>query len=234
MKKRIPLTFVVLSALSINAHAGLVNSSLYYEGDALITLHEETGLEWLKLTETDGMSYNKIVEEISDGGKFEGWRLPSYEEARTYTAEALKVVTGMRFDDTNVTWNGPHINELKALFMTIGTTIGDLNTTSMGVNGLYYDEGGGVKSISAFRTGNDTYNGYARYDYDSFQRKDVSSSSTGFFLVSDGGISLESKLDPEINANNPNAPINNVPTPLIGALGFFALFSMGRQKRKQV
>lgn len=235
MKKITLATVSMLFAFSINAHAGLINSSLVSEGDALITLHEETGLEWLKLSETDGMSYNEIIEAISEGGKYQGWRLPSYAEARAYTAEALKGVSGITFDTDNVTVSSPHKSELNEFLKIVGTTIGYVTSNySSGVNGLYYDNDGGLKSVSAFRYGTDTYNGYVRYDYSTAQGKDVSSASTGFLLVSDGGISLGSKLNPEINANNPNSPFNDVPVPLISAFGMLGLLAAGRKKSKKL
>jgi len=60
--------------LSTNVNAALVAADRFVSGDGLITQDTETGLEWLDLTETVGMSYNSVTSELGDGGLFEGWR----------------------------------------------------------------------------------------------------------------------------------------------------------------
>jgi hypothetical protein len=66
----------------------------------------------------------------------------------------------------------------------------------------------------------------------------------GYFLVSDGGLTLSSINDPQLNINNPNAPINqqpeppiippvvNVSSPLMG-LSVLGLLCVALTRRKQ-
>jgi len=46
----------------------------------------------------------------------------------------------------------------------------------------------------------------------------------GRWLVNDGGVSLSSINNPELNIKNPDAPINDVSVPFFFAALFFALF----------
>ena len=49
------------------ASAALIEQDLFAAGDGLITFDDQTGLEWLDLTETTNLSYNDVE---TDGG---GW-----------------------------------------------------------------------------------------------------------------------------------------------------------------
>lgn len=220
---------------SMGANASIIDSSLFVEGDKRATLDTDTGLEWLKLSETKGFSYNEILQEIAYGGEFSGWRLPTYEEAIGYTSAVINS-TGY-----NININGesgavvnPHINQVRSILADVGATLGSTSTmywgTETGVTGLYYNNEGDLKYLYAYTNGIHTKSGYIFYNYSASQGKDTGSDTKAFFLVSDGGDTLSSKLNPEININNPNAPINDVPTPLIGALGMLALLAAGRKR----
>ena len=80
--KRI-LTAAALVALSFASHAELVSTDWKTAGDELATLDTETGIEWMDLSETDGLSINTVLSMTSAGGKFEGWRLPTEDEVLT-------------------------------------------------------------------------------------------------------------------------------------------------------
>lgn len=223
---------VMLAAVfSMGAQAGLTNTSLFTEGDKGATLHVETGLEWLKLDYTKGLSYNEVLSEMGNGGMFDGWRFPSYDEALVYTEEALSRVDGLTFGDRSDSVSKPHVNEAYTVFRNIGFTDGSL--TSNGAKesvGLYYDNSGTLRSVEAYVNGIHTYSGYIRYNSSRSQDKDTSYAKYGFLLVSDGGTTLTSINDPTINANNPDAPINDVPIPLVGSLGALMLIGMRRKR----
>lgn len=67
MKKiALPIGFLLLLC-SHSANAGLVDMGSYvYDTDS--------NIEWLRVTETTGMSYNDVYAELGAGGAYEGWR----------------------------------------------------------------------------------------------------------------------------------------------------------------
>ena len=69
---------IPLMALSLNANAGLVHTDWKEAGDQQATLSEETGLEWLKLRNTDNMSINQVKSQLDT--TYAGWRLPTNNE----------------------------------------------------------------------------------------------------------------------------------------------------------
>lgn len=220
---------------SMGANASIIDSSLFVEGDKRATLDTDTGLEWLKLSETKGFSYNEILQEIAYGGEFSGWRLPTYEEAIGYTSAVINS-TGYRNISTSGTHDGvsnPHINQVLSILADVGATLGSTSTmywgSATGVTGLYYNNDGDLKYLNAYTNGKHIYSGQIFYNYTTSQNKDTVSDTKSFFLVSDGGVTLSSKLNPELNINNPSAPINDVPVPLIGAFGLLGLLAMGRK-----
>jgi hypothetical protein len=221
---------------SMGANASIIDSSLFVEGDNRATLDTDTGLEWLKLSETKGFSYNEILQEIAYGGEFSGWRLPTYEEAIGYTSAVIDS-TGYNNINTNGESDSvvsPHINQVRSILADVGATLGSTSTmysgSATGVTGLYYNNEGDLKYLRSYTNGIHTKSGYIFYNFSFSQDKDTGNDTKAFFLVSDGGDTLSSKLNPEININNPNALINDVPTPLIGAFGMLALLAAGRKR----
>ena len=75
--------------LSFGANAELIETDWKAGGDALATLHEETGLEWLDLTQTDGMSIDQVAAQTGEGGSFEGWRIATFDEIDTFVRYAF-------------------------------------------------------------------------------------------------------------------------------------------------
>lgn len=58
--------------------------------------------------------------------------------------------------------------------------------------------------------------------------------NSGFFLVSDGGVTLSSQLDPMLNINNPNAPVNAsaAAVPIVGTGVITMMCSTLRLRRR--
>lgn len=54
--------------------AAVINSDWKTNGDHLITRDTSSGLEWLDLTETNGLSRNYVFSQLGTNGLFEGWR----------------------------------------------------------------------------------------------------------------------------------------------------------------
>lgn len=236
------LGVVFLAGAASSVQAEMLYSDWESINDNKAILHYETGIEWMRLAGTKGLSYNDALAEMGTGGRFEGWRFPTKAEVTTLmTGFYGGLGTGDDESRRYLTYtNGsdPYWNSNNALkFVTpMGTTRwvnsnGSYLTYSLGV---FWDE----ETDSMRSTGVRHYNwkGNPRlYEYIIQSNvelnnwtKDSQSSYYSLFLVSDGGVTLTSKNDPTFNINNPNAPINQVPVIGFGALGL--LFLAGRKK----
>ncbi len=72
------------------ANADLVEEDLFTLGDGLVTYDTDTGLYWLDLTVTTNLSYNDVLNEISEGGSLEG-----FWYATTADIDTLQVSAGL-------------------------------------------------------------------------------------------------------------------------------------------
>ena len=75
MKK---LIVAIALSLSCSAHAAVVSVDWKTAGDGLITRDTVTGLEWLDLTETNGMTFDEVS--VLLNGPLVGWRYASTAE----------------------------------------------------------------------------------------------------------------------------------------------------------
>ena len=71
------LAIVALAIQSVSLHAAIITSDLNASGDALITKDTVSGLEWLDLTVTSGLTYDAVFAELGVGGDYEGWAFAS-------------------------------------------------------------------------------------------------------------------------------------------------------------
>ena len=74
------LTGILFLGLASSANALLIEADYINSGDGLITVDTVTGLEWLDLTETDGMSFNMVEAELLVGGSLFGYRYATLGE----------------------------------------------------------------------------------------------------------------------------------------------------------
>lgn len=75
-----PILAVFSLALSLSANAAIQSIDSAFGVDT-ITRDTTTGLDWLDLTATNGMSYDQVLSELATGGTLEGWRYASHDEA---------------------------------------------------------------------------------------------------------------------------------------------------------
>lgn len=69
-----------LSFWAVTPHAAIVSVDWETSGDNLITRDTSSGLDWLDLTETNGISYDDILPQLDSGGQFDGWRYATNDE----------------------------------------------------------------------------------------------------------------------------------------------------------
>ena len=91
---------VLLCFVFVSADAALVSVDWQTSGDNLITRDTTSGLEWLDLTVTAGMSYDSIVAQMGSGGTYEGWAYTTEAQVATFfdNAGGSGVYTGPSTD----------------------------------------------------------------------------------------------------------------------------------------
>ena len=70
--------------------ASLIVTDYAFHGDGLIVRDTNTGLDWLKLTETTNISYNEMLTKLTPGGDFYGFRY-----ARVSDIDQLQISAGL-------------------------------------------------------------------------------------------------------------------------------------------
>ena len=130
------LIFLSLYLLSFNASAALIDNGL-------TTTDDNTGLIWLDLTQTLGLSYEYVISETAAGGQFDGYRVATKDEFSNFIAAyygnqdlwyywadngIANTLTGSMFDS-------PELDELTT--GTVYTGVVYPNGTAISNGGLY-------------------------------------------------------------------------------------------------
>jgi hypothetical protein len=232
-KHALIVTALLLSATS--AQAELVETDWKNTGDALATLDTETGIEWLDLTQTDYMSINQAEGLTGEGGAFDGWRLPTRDEVTQMMVNAFpSIASQMNPGGSGLVTSATTQNEADIFSALFGQTDTDSwNNYSYGM--LKNDPGqdfsviysGALDVKSTTNKVNIRSNVNLRNDYN------YKNATHGVFLVSDGGTTQSSLLDPSLNINNTNAPvnINDVSAPALLSLMSLGLFGFAARRR---
>jgi MYXO-CTERM domain-containing protein len=230
-KKTLIAATLLLSVTS--AHAELVETDWKNTGDALATLDTGTGIEWLDLTQTDNMSITQAEGLTVTGGAFEGWRLPTRAEVTqmmvtVFSSQASLVQGAGGFNITSATTKS-EAHLFSALFGI--TAVNSIRNHTYGI----FKGGQGTSVLFSAATsnkGNNTdYNVTLYSNNGAANDYNFSNASYGVYLVSDGGTTRSSQLDPSLNANNANSPTANVSAPaLLGLMGL-GLFGFAARRR---
>ena len=213
--KKTTIAAIAAILFSATASAELSIMDWQVEGDAKIAQDSETGIDWLRLTNTQGMSIDDVVAELGEGGEFEGWRLPTADEVQTMMGN---VYTDYTFDDegtsefTGYRWYTGGSDYQADLRTAWGETLGyRYYTTSNGSNrywlgyGLYLNDednaeslagsdvlmsGFGYRKSDGGQANSYKYYTYIYNDYESENyATDYKSANYGVYLVSDTAMS---------------------------------------------
>lgn len=209
------------------AHAEYVNTDWKVTGDSRAVLDVDTGIEWLRLINTRDESMDSALSKLDSD--FAGWRLPTNEEVESMGTRffAQYGVENMQFNYTTT-----RTGNLRVANNGFIEVFGDGYKTAAWHYGAYYDEDDTLKTFGSYANEGGDYTATRGLEHTTevTARFPQGAYNTGIFLVSDGGTTLSSKLDPSMNANNANAPVNNVAVTLMGALSLFGLALVRRRK----
>jgi hypothetical protein len=237
-----------LLLLSNAAQAELVAGDWLSEGDSQVTIDTDTGIEWLKLNNTSGMSVNQVIAELGRDGDFEGWRLPTSEEVQALIETVLPTHTwNDASTTTHYSYKGYGQKSSTDYAKTWIEVLGYTNETPTPTTanwaiethsyGLHVEDDGGVAMTGVLwqqshNRGNDYYTTLLFDDWvnSNFDMDWTNGNRLGVFLVSDGGVTLSSINDPSININNPNSPAK-VSTPF--AFGTILVIGMASVRRRK-
>jgi hypothetical protein len=219
-----------IALASMSASAQLIPTDWKNTGDKLATLDESTGIEWLDLTQTDGMSIDTAESLLSS--RFEGWRLPTRSEVtqlmvNAFPSEKNRVQGSGGWSITNTTTD----NEVDNFRLLFGTT--QVSSTTDYTYGQFKNDPGGQYSVLHSGVADRRDNDYVALYSNRNITNDTSYSNSYYsvYLVSDGGTTQSSLNDPSINANNANAP-SSVPLPATAALLGLGLLGFGARRKK--
>lgn len=221
---------LLMAFIASGAQAGFTHTDWRYSGDEDAVLHEETGIEWLSMNSSKGLTFADVDNQMQDGYYFDGWRYAT-------TSEVDSMITSFFDDAMSVYLNTGDDTSMKAkatefISMFDATTYlsrGDHKQSfgvTLGDDGYAYRAGVG-RYLSSYATVPWEVNLLSLEEDTDVPNYEANNS--GFFLVSDGGVTLSSQLNPMLNINNPNAPVNAsaaaVPVLGTGVIGLaFALF----------
>tara|TARA_Y100000310_G_scaffold338147_1_gene427024 strand:- start:804 stop:1517 length:714 start_codon:yes stop_codon:yes gene_type:complete len=236
MFKKIFLVAAVCCGFSGFAQAEFVTGDWLEDGDNQAILDTRTGKEWLNMDHTEGMTVSEVKHALN--GELSGWRIAEYEEIIELVWSQLEnigqldkywsdeeIEYGRNPDSPN--YIGTHIPQQRYYSEKFSLKFGGINNTA--IYGHFVNEAkGSVSTFYSQYTTNERINGMY---IQNVSPSGTGNSAYGWWLVSDGGTTLESIRNPEINANNPDSPINDVGAPLVaGGLLFAPLFFFRRRK----
>jgi hypothetical protein len=209
------LCTALFALLSTSAQAALVATDYTNLGDTNATLDTKTGLEWLDITFTSGLSINQVTAGMSS--TYAGWRLPTNEEVKTLLTNSFPSQTFTsgydHFSNPSSTPEGIAFSELFGYSSGSFSYAIHTNGSNTYVSGIGFD-------------GKQIYS-------EEFSASHLNYSSGGYavFLVSDGGTTLTSFNNPSINT--PEGELSDVSTPWgLGALSLSLLGAGFRRKKK--
>lgn len=213
-KKTLLVSAIALA--SVSAQAELIDSDWKQVSDGLTVLDTESGLEWLNLDQTNGLGFAQIDAKLDN--ELAGWRFATRDELTVLFdhgfTTALVGVDGKYYDGVN----NPGLSAEIAIFKALtGYTSAD---RSLG----YYWEGSALYQAGTIESWFLMSPEYS-YDYSAYSGGD---GGVGYWLVSDGGLTISSQNDPSIN----DVSGSSVPVPASAALLGLGLLGFARRKTK--
>lgn len=215
---KIGVSALLASALSLPAHAEVINTDWKSAGDNLVITDTATGLEFLKLSETMGRSVDSVIALLDTS--YTGWRISTGSEASSMLSNLL--------DDTLSYYGGfpDYIDGGESHYYNMYDV--DYSKTrpivgSTSANNYFYSFGlalSGSNDIRmyGFNQHKDGHDGWVYSNMGPIQSSQTAY-QYGVWLVRDA-------------QNISESPISNVPVPLM--LSSLAMLGFGLSRRKQL
>lgn len=224
-----------LSAFSLSANADFVKTDWNSSFDAQAALDQETGIEWLNLNQTKGMSINQVKGLLDT--TFQGWRLPTATEVNVMMNHVTGGLTNENTDYEQLGGVGLGYNKASKDFMFyLGEVVNRYSASGdyrYRTNGLYQSNDQALRVFTVHSVTKGNSDGYGGLINDQVVGDIyVNYSTYGVFLVSDGGVTLSSINNPDLNINNINAPVNKASVPLPGTMLLLSLGLLGFSRKK--
>ena len=97
MRRRV-LAMILTGAFALmhaRAEAANITIDWLVGGDQLVVRNDATGLDWLKPTVTDGLSFDSVLAQTGAGGTYDGWRYATQAEVQLlFTDNGLSALVG--------------------------------------------------------------------------------------------------------------------------------------------
>lgn len=225
---------ITLALLSINVNAEIINTNWKKENDRKAVLHVESGLEFLKPSETKGLTYDYLVSEMVNGGKYDGWRFAKeYEVKYMLQTELNSNASYSEFYDWDKSYSSVRNDNLYNLVYNLHRKFGYTDTSSGSCSGNscsrqynlgYVYENGLKKSF-----GTAYVNVLYKTNYANYYNGYTPTETHGAWLVSDGGVTISSIENPSLNIGT--APYE-VPLPASALLLGLGLTGLRLRARK--
>lgn len=233
--KRHIITALILVSTAGTANAGFLSLDWKDTGDNKATLHEETGIEWLKLTNTSNMSHNYVQSQLGVGGLFEGWRMATVSEV-TFVNNTIWG-TDFTVEDSRyeLTTGVSHVDGKAAMdpYTDVFGVTEDYGSNSIYSLGFVAGDDGHVKISGAYyNTASDPSTGSLYYNQNSYFASKSSAANYadtpyGVYLVGDGGATKTTQEDMSLTSNNPNSTAYNANATSVPEPATMAIFGLG-------
>jgi len=122
----------ILAAPMLALAGPVANATLIDVGTT--TFDDNTGLAWLDLTQTRGLSYNFVSGQLGSGGAFEGWRYANLAEAQDLFFQAGFTLDS-RIGDIGSAPGG-FVSALSYLVSLLGDTLNPFDARYTGILGI--------------------------------------------------------------------------------------------------
>jgi hypothetical protein len=217
---------------TLSAQAEFLSTDWKVAGDSKATLDTESGLEWLKFTQTKTSQYTIASMDgyTQDGQVFEGWRLPTSNEVTAYLDRLVDFSRAQTWNESN-THLYLTVNNHDPLISAAAGHLGVVKTStwdrlSQGVFSYVNESGTQRVTAMELRDKHVFYGGSMVFGGVGSPSMTYKPANSGVFLVSDGGTTLTSINDPSINTVPSDVPV--------GSMFAFGLLLLAFPRRKMM
>lgn len=204
---------LVLCAMgfSFSSQAELIQTDWKVENDNRVVFDTESGVEWLKLSETDSKSISYVMSQLGEGGLYEGWSLATYDQ--------VDEMLGYAYDNISP---GKFVNLFGYTRSYYYGTAGSGYTRYWSAGYVHNVENDKVYYSGAWNGGGSSWSPLSETSVSITH----SSVNVGVYLVSTGGVTWSSLNDESVNS------LQNVSAPLSMAIGGLGLMLLGSRRKK--